>query len=99
MMRDCINEITSFEEFVIINTIFGEIKLSRYQRDNKQKKVFPLGRLTAKLKEEGTYLDKDTIYEIEYDYRTQPQKKNDTGKRKRRKIHEIENIRIYQLEE
>lgn len=99
LMRDCINKITSYEEYVMIDTVFGEIKMSRYQRDNKQRKVFPLGRLTAKLKEEGTYMDKDTIYEIEYDYRCQSQKKNKCDKYKRMKLCKIENVIIYRIDE
>lgn len=98
-LRDCIDAIISFDDYVIIKTVYGEFKMPRYKRDNKQQKVFPSGRLIAKIKEDETCLDKDTVYEIEYDYRTAESLKKNPTSFKRKKMGELGNVKIYKLEE
>ena len=98
LLRESVHNIISFRDHVVVETVFGELKLDRYAKDNKQTHVFPPGTLTVKMKEEGTYLDQETTFEIEYDYRPVLSNKQKTKKFTRRKMTRLYNVTIYKIE-
>lgn len=95
LMRESMEKIVVFKEHITVETFIGSFDLPRFGRDQRQKNVFPYGKLKMKCESGITYFDKNTHYIIEYDYRRQSRK--DEGRKTT--IGRIGNIDIFRADD